>query len=116
MHAAYPFTGTLERRHTIILGQPAGREKQNHHTLDTAFAEDERPWIEADANGMLVVLVLRRIAYTLLALFRAKTLRSDEHRTMRWKELLAWVHDALVAAAPEHTMNLRVREVCAAVL
>jgi SHS2 domain-containing protein len=30
-----------------------GVENQNHHTLDTAFAEDDRPWIEADANGML---------------------------------------------------------------
>jgi hypothetical protein len=60
--------------------------------------------------------VLRRIAYTLLALFRAVTLRSDDHRAMRWTSLLAWVRDALVAGAPEHMMNLRVREVCAAVL
>jgi hypothetical protein len=35
---------------------------------------------------------------------------------MRWKALLTWVRDALVAAAPEHTMNLRVREVHAAAL
>jgi hypothetical protein len=91
-----------------------GVENQNHHTLDTAFAEDHRPWIEADANGMLVVLLLRRIAYTLLALFRAVTLRSDEGRATRWKDLLAWVRDALIAAAPEHIMNLRVREACAA--
>ena len=91
-----------------------GVENNNHHTLDTAFAEDRRPWIEADANGMLAVLLLRRIAYTLLALFRAVSLRSDENRAARWKALLAWVRDALVAAAPEHTTNLRVREVCAA--
>jgi hypothetical protein len=93
-----------------------GVENQNHHTLDTAFAEDDRPWIEADANGMLAVLLLRRIAYTLLALFRSTTLRSSESRAIRWKALLAWVRDALVAAAPEHMMNLRVREVRAAVL
>jgi hypothetical protein len=90
-------------------------ENQNHHTLDTAFAEDRRPWIEADANGMLAVLLLRRIAYTLLALFRMVSLRSDANRATRWKVLLTWVHDALVAATPEHMMNLRVREVCAAV-
>jgi hypothetical protein len=42
-----------------------GVENQNHHTLDTAFAEDDRPWIEADERGMLAVLLLRRIAYTL---------------------------------------------------
>jgi hypothetical protein len=93
-----------------------GVENNAHHTLDTAFAEDDRPWIEADPHGMLVVLVLRRIAYTLLALFRSVTLRSDENRATRWKALLAWVRDSLVAAAPEHTMNLRVREVHAAAL
>jgi hypothetical protein len=91
-----------------------GVENNNHHTLDTAFTEDDRPWIEADANGMLAVLVLRRIAYTLLALFRSVTLRSDENRAIRWKDLLAWVRDALVAAAPEHVTNLRVRQVYAA--
>ncbi len=63
---------------------------------------------------MLAVLVLRRIAYTLLALFRSITLRSDQSRATRWKALLAWVRDALVAAAPEHMVNLRVRHVCAA--
>jgi len=100
----------------LLIRSHWGVENQNHHTLDTAFAEDKRPWIEANANGMLAVLLLRRIAYTLLALFKAVTLRSDENRATRWKDLLAWVRDTLVAAAPEHTMNLRVREVCAAVL
>lgn len=91
-----------------------GVENQNHHTLDTAFAEDDHPWIEADANGMLAVLLLRRVAYTMLALFRSVTLRSEASHGMRWKDLLVSVRDALVAAAPEHTMNLRVREVAAA--
>ena len=93
-----------------------GVENENHHTLDAVFREDDRPWIEADANGMLAVLLLRRIAYTMLALFRSVTLRSDESRALRWRALLAWVRDALVAAAPEHMMNLRAREACAAVL
>lgn len=91
-----------------------GVENQNHHTLDTAFAEDDRPWIEADANGMLAVLLLRRIAYTLLALFRAVTLRSDDNRAMRWLMLLRWVRDALVALAAEHVEDLRPREIPAA--
>jgi 5-methylcytosine-specific restriction endonuclease McrA len=34
---------------------------------------------------MLAVLILRRIAYALLALFRSVTLRSDENRATRWK-------------------------------
>jgi hypothetical protein len=82
--------------------------ESNHHTLDTAFAEDDRPWIEADADGMLAVLLLRRIAHTLLALYRAVTLRSDEHRAMRWKALLQSVRDALVAATEEQLAGLEV--------
>src|SRR3990172_5310259 len=93
-----------------------GVENQNHHTLDTAFSEDDRPWIEADANGMLAVLLLRRIAYTMLALFRSVTLRSEESHGMRWKDLLVWVRDALVAAAPQHAMNLHLPDVSPAVL
>jgi hypothetical protein len=91
-----------------------GVENNNHHTFDTAFAEDDRPWIEADENGMLAVLLLRRIAYTLLALFRAVTLRSDENRAARWLVMLRWVRDALVALSAEHIENLRPREIAAA--
>lgn len=88
--------------------------ESSHHTLDTAFAEDDRPWIEADPLGMLAVLVLRRIAYTLLALYRAVTLRSNEHRAMRWKTLLQTVRDALVAATEEQLAGLRPHEATAA--
>ena len=88
--------------------------ESNHHTLDTAFAEDDRPWIEADPHGMLAVLLLRRIAYTLLALYRAVTLRSDEGRATRWKALLQSVRDVLIAATEEQLAGLRLREVAAA--
>jgi hypothetical protein len=91
-----------------------GVENNNHHTLDTAFAEDDRPWIEADANGMLAVLVLRRIAYTILALYRSVTLRSDAARATRWRDLMRSIYDALIAATVEQTTNLRRRELCAA--
>ncbi len=63
---------------------------------------------------MLAVLLLRRIAYTLLALFRAVTLRSDDNRAMRWRVLLRWVRDALVAVTEEQLAGLRSREVAAA--
>jgi hypothetical protein len=91
-----------------------GVENNNHHTLDTAFAEDTRPWIEADPHGMLAVLLLRRIAYTLLALYRAVTLRSDEHRAMRWKALLQSVRDVLVAATEDQLAGMRLHEAAAA--
>ena len=84
-----------------------GVENDNHRTFDVAFEEDDRPWIEADANGMLAVLLLRRIAYTLLALFRSVSLRSDEGRAIAWKELFLWLRDSLVGAQPEHILNLR---------
>jgi hypothetical protein len=86
----------------------------NHHTLDTAFDEDDRPWIEADPHGMLAVLLLRRVAYTLLALYRAVTLRSDEGRAIPWKTLLQSVRDVLIAATEEQLAGLRLREAAAA--
>lgn len=82
----------------------------NHHTLDTAFAEDERPWIVADGNGMLVTLVLRRIAYTLLALFRSVSLRSEMRGEIRWADLLRWVWSAIVAATDAHLEAIRLRK------
>jgi len=84
-----------------------GVENNAHHTLDTAFAEDDRPWIKADPHGMLAVLLLRRIAYTLLTLYRAVTLRSDEGRATRWKALLQSVRDVLIAATEEQLAGLR---------
>ena len=87
----------------------------NHNTLDTAFAEDERPWIVASGTGLLNVLVLRRIAYTLLALFKSVTQRSDEARAIRWGQLLNWVWATLVGATEAHLARLRSRSpaVCA---
>ena len=98
----------------LLLRSHWGVENNNHHTLDTAFAEDDRPWIEADEHGMLAVLLLRRIAYTMLALFRSVTLRSDEGRATRWKALLQSVHDMLTAATEDQLAGLRQREAAAA--
>ncbi len=60
---------------------------------------------------MLAVLILCRIAYTILALFRSVTLRSDRNRATPWRVLLRWVRDALVAATAEHLAGLRPRQV-----
>jgi len=90
-----------------------GVENNNHHTFDTAFEEDERPWIEMDTNGMLAVLVLRRIAYSVLTLFRSVTQRSDEKRGIRWKQLMTWLFTMLVSATDEQLAGLRERGVTA---
>ena len=108
-------TGWLTSAQWLLLVRSHwGVENQCHHTLDTAFAEDDRPWIEADPHGMLAVLLLRRIALTLLALYRAVTLRSDKGRATPWKELLQSVRDILVAAAEDQLAGLRLRKVAAA--
>lgn len=68
-------------------------ENEGHHTFDTVFAEDEHPWIVADPCGMLVVLLLRRMAYNLVSLFRAVTLRSEDNRKTPWARLMGdWLH------------------------
>jgi hypothetical protein len=69
-----------------------------HQILDTAFAEDAHPWIESNPRGSLVVAILRRIAYTILTLFRSITQRSEERRHVPWKALLEDVFFALVSA------------------
>lgn len=62
-----------------------------HQQLDVALLEDKRPGIVADPKGTLALIVLRRIAFTLLTLFRSVTLRSEERRNMPWQTILRWV-------------------------
>jgi hypothetical protein len=114
--SSYDPTRLTPAQWLLLVRSHWGVENNNHHTFDTAFAEDDRPWIEADPHGMLAVLLLRRVAYTLLALYRAVTLRSDEGRATRWGALLRSVRDTLVAATAEHLAGLRAREVAAATL
>jgi len=90
-----------------------GVENQCHHTWDTAFQEDDKPWIENDPKGMVVVLLLRRLAYNLLALYRAVTLRSDEQRQTPWRTLLRWVYNTLIKARADDIAGLRTRKVAA---
>lgn len=81
-------------------------ENEGHHTFDTVFAEDERPWVVADPSGMLVVLLLRRMAYNLVALFRAVTQRSDDNRRTPWARLIGdWAH-ALTTATDSQLLGL----------
>ncbi len=85
-------------------------ENNCHWTADAIFEEDDRPWIQADPRGTVVLMVLRRVAYNLLALFRNVTLKSEENRSMPWRELLRWVYDTLIAVTVEQLEGLRERE------
>ena len=76
-------------------------ENQCHHTWDTVFEEDDHPWITADPQGAVVVAILRRIAYNLMAFYRSVTLRSDENRTMPWRHLVRWFNRATLLATKE---------------
>jgi hypothetical protein len=111
-----------QRRHVSSL--PAGRlsgaqwlrlvrmhwsvENHNHWVWDAQFSEDGRPWIH-EPQGMAVVMVLRRIAYNALALFRSATQRSEERRALPWRTLLRDVLVALVASTEAQLAALRPR-------
>jgi hypothetical protein len=81
----------------------------SHQILDTAFEEDGRPWIRTDPNGMLVMMLLRRIAYTLLSLFRSVTQRSEEKRNEPWRRSMQKVRNTLVGAEARTVAGLRRR-------
>lgn len=91
-----------------------GVENNCHHTWDTAFAEDDHPWIKADPKGTVVVMLLRRLAYNILALFRGVTQRSEERRQTPWRDLLRWFYNTVIAANAADVERLRSRETVAA--
>jgi predicted transposase YbfD/YdcC len=89
-----------------------GVENNVHNTLDTAFEEDEHPWIEANPKGALIVALLRRIALNLLVLFRSVTQRSHERRAIPWAELIRHVWLALVRTTADDLRDI-LRELAA---
>jgi len=80
-----------------------------HQILDCAFEEDKHMWITKDANGALVVMLLRRLVYTLMTLYKSVTLRSDDNREMTWRELMDQVRDTLEWAQGNLLDGLRPR-------
>jgi len=57
------------------------------------------------------VLLLRRLAYNLLALFRAVTQRAEVLRQIPWKTLMRWVYNTLIAAQATDLEGMRNRQV-----
>lgn len=97
----------LTKEHWLSVVRRRWGVETAHQILDTAFAEDDHPWIEAHPRAAFVVAILRRIAYTLLSLFRSVTQRSDERRSVAWKALMADVFFALVTTTSEQLEGLR---------
>jgi hypothetical protein len=93
----------------LLVRRHWGVENNCHHTLDTAFEEDDRPWIESDPRGVVVVALLRRAAYNILALFRSVTQRSAERRATPWLDLLRWFYNAIISATDADLSALRPR-------
>jgi len=85
-------------------------ENNCHHTWDAVLREDDRPWIVAEPDATLVVMLLRRIAYNLLTLYRSVTLRSAANHLTPWRDLMRWLYNALIAAQPWHVEGLRPRK------
>ena len=98
----------------LVVRRHWGVENNCHHTLDTAFREDERPWIESDPRGALVVALLRRTAYNVLTLFRSVTQRSEGRRATPWLDLLRWFYNAIISATDADLVALRARKLAAA--
>lgn len=81
-----------------------------HQILDCAFEEDKHPWITKDANGTLVMMLLRRLVYTMMTLYKSVTIRSEETRqTMTWRELMEEIRDTLEWARHSALEGLRQR-------
>jgi predicted transposase YbfD/YdcC len=84
-------------------------ENNCHGCLDVSFEEDDRPWIEVDAQGALAMALLRRVAFNLLSIFRSVTQRSEERRSTPWKRLMHSVWLALVTLTEPEVVGLRPR-------
>jgi hypothetical protein len=85
-------------------------ENDGHNTLDKIMREDTRPWLR-EPHGMLVMMMLRRAVYNLLALFRGRTQKNDDRRHLPWQELFAEFRLVVQTATAEHLAGLHLREV-----
>jgi hypothetical protein len=81
----------------------------SHQILDTAFKEDKRPWFKKNAQGALVVMLLRRIVYTVMTLFKSRTQRAEDKQLAPWRELFEDIRDAMKMATEQDVEGLRSR-------
>jgi hypothetical protein len=99
----------LTPEHWLLVIRRHWGVETSHQILDGAFAEDDHPWILHNPRGALVVAILRRIAYTILTLFRSVTQRSDERRHAPWKLLMLDLFTAFLTTNDDQIRGLRFR-------
>ena len=92
---------------TLSWGGVFSRERAKTKDFRTTDCDDSRPWLTHNPRASLVVAILRRVVYTLLALFRSVTQRSETRRQMAWKRLLAEVLYACHTLASDTLRSLR---------
>lgn len=102
----------LTTDHWLLVVRRHWGVETSHQILDGAFAEDDHPWISQNPRGALVIAILRRIAYTVLTLFRSVTQRSDERRRASWKLLILDVLTAFLTTNDDPIRGLRFRSSC----
>jgi hypothetical protein len=92
---------TVIRRHWSV--------ETTHQILDVTFEEDEHPWVLQNPRLTATIMVLRRIGYSLLTIFRSVTQRSNHRRHEPWHVLLTRIRDALLLATPAALAGVRTR-------
>ena len=110
----YITTLTGEARQLAHAARAHWGVETTHQILDTALLEDDHPWIESNPRAAYALAVLRRIAYTMLALFRSVTQRCDDRRRTPWRTLMHWLNVALLTAKEVDVAGLRTRRPAAA--
>jgi len=93
---------TVVRRHWAV--------ESTHQVLDVTFEEDERPWVLHNPRLTATIMILRRIGYSLLTIFRSVTQRSDHRRQEPWRVLLARIRDTLLLATDVALAGVRRRK------
>jgi hypothetical protein len=58
---------------------------------------------------MLAVLMLRRIAYNILTLYRDVTQRAKDKRLTPWRDIIRWFCNAFISSMPAQLKDMRTR-------
>lgn len=100
-----PASALTAREWHMLIRRRWSVENECHCTWDRIFREDDWPWIR-QPEGMVNVMLLRRIAYNALALFRSVTQRSAKARAVPWKRLMEQLRNALLVSTVETIAGL----------